>query len=45
MGGVNSARSYVDIMKFGHWNEATKTVIIDKPTLQGGIVGDSLQPC
>lgn len=39
MGGVNTARSYVDIMNFGHWNAATKSVIIDKPTLQGGIVG------
>lgn len=39
MGGVNTARSYVDIMSFGHWNDVTKSVIIDKPTLQGGIVG------
>ena len=45
MGGVNTARSYVDIMKFGHWNDATNSVVIDKPTLQGGIVGGSLQIC
>lgn len=39
MGGVNTSRSYVDTMNFGHWNDATKSVIIDRPTLQGGIVG------
>ena len=45
MGGVNTARSYVDIMKFGHWDGATNSVVIDNPTLQGGIVGGSLQIC
>ena len=45
MGGVNTARSYVDIMKFGHWNDATNSVVINEPTLQGSIVGGSLQLC
>lgn len=43
MGGVNTARSYVEIMGFGQWSDATKSVIIDKPTLQGGIV-DIISP-
>ena len=43
MGGVNTARSYVDIMNFGHWNDATKSAVIDRPTLQGGIVGEFFQ--
>ena len=43
--GVNTARSYVDIMNFGHWNDAAKSVTIDRPTLQGGIVGESQRYC
>ena len=34
----NTARIYVDVMRFGHWNDATKSVVIDEPTLQGGIL-------
>ena len=39
MGGINTTRSYVDVMSFGHWDDVTKSVVIDRPTLQGGIVG------
>ena len=38
MGGVNTARSYVDIMGFGHWDQGLRQVVIDNATLQGGIV-------
>ena len=38
MGGVNTARSYVSIMKFGHYDPISKQVVIDNATLQGGIV-------
>ena len=38
MGGVNTARSYVNIMKFGHYDPIAREVVIDNPTLQGGIV-------
>ncbi|MCJ1436271.1 hypothetical protein MMC27_005649 [Xylographa pallens] len=37
MGGVNTSHSYVDIMSFGHWDDATGQAVIDKPTLQGAI--------
>ncbi|MCJ1388665.1 hypothetical protein MMC18_001514 [Xylographa bjoerkii] len=37
MGGVNTSHSYVDIMSFGHWDDATGQAVIDNPTLQGGI--------
>ena len=37
MGGVNQSRSYVEIMKFGHWTEA-EGVVVTKTLLQGGIV-------
>ena len=36
MGGVNTTRDYVKVMKFGHWDGTS--VQIDNPTLQGGIV-------
>ena len=38
MGGVNTARDYAEIMGFGHWGNTLGRVLIDKPTLQGGIV-------
>ena len=38
MGGVNTARSYVSIMGFGHWDPGLRQVVIDNATLQGGIV-------
>ena len=38
MGGVNTNRSYVQIMDFGHWNAQTGLVVIDKALKQGGIV-------
>ena len=38
MGGVNTNRSYVTTMDFGHWNEQTGLVVIDKALKQGGIV-------
>ena len=38
MGGVNTARDYAQLMKFGHFDEAEGLVKIDKPLLQGGIV-------
>lgn len=38
MGGVNTTRSYAELMGFGHWDEQQKIVVVDKPLLQGGIV-------
>lgn len=38
MGGVNTARHYAETMGFGHWDEATGAVVVDRPLLQGGIV-------
>ncbi|TKA78034.1 hypothetical protein B0A55_02116 [Friedmanniomyces simplex] len=38
MGGVNTTRNYASLMGFGHYNEASKLVQVDKPLLQGGIV-------
>ena len=37
MGGVNTARHYVELMGFGHWDEDEGIVKIDDPLLQGGI--------
>lgn len=37
MGGVNTARHYVELMGFGHWNEAEQIVVIDDPLAQGWI--------
>ena len=39
LGGVNTTRDYVQVMTFGHWDG--KEVVIDNPTLQGGIVSPS----
>lgn len=39
MGGVNTNRNYAETMQFGHWNESTGTVVIDRSLFQGGIVG------
>lgn len=41
MGGVNTARNYVELMGFGHWDESQGLVVIDDPLLQGGIVRSS----
>ena len=38
MGGVNTNRNYAHTMKFGHFNQATDQVHVDKPLQQGGIV-------
>ena len=38
MGGVNTARDYATLMKFGHWDEASQLVQVDNPLLQGAIV-------
>ena len=38
MDGVNTSHSYVDIMSFGHWDDAAGQAVINHPTLQGGIV-------
>ncbi|MCJ1475719.1 hypothetical protein MMC13_004382 [Lambiella insularis] len=38
MGGVNTNRSYASTMGFGHYDDATGSVMVDKPLLQGGIV-------
>lgn len=38
MGGVNTTRSYAELMGFGHWDEDLQIVVVDKPLLQGGIV-------
>ena len=37
MGGVNTSRHYVELMGFGHWDEAEQIVKIDDPTAQGWI--------
>ncbi|KAK3652469.1 hypothetical protein LTR56_005180 [Elasticomyces elasticus] len=38
MGGVNTARNYASLMKFGHYDEVVGLVKVDRPLLQGGIV-------
>ncbi|TKA46151.1 hypothetical protein B0A54_02958 [Friedmanniomyces endolithicus] len=38
MGGVNTTRNYANLMGFGHYDQASKLVQVDKPLLQGGIV-------
>ena len=38
MGGVNTTRNYVDIMKIGHWDAKTGLVVIDHSLRQGGII-------
>ncbi|KAK0803828.1 hypothetical protein LTR91_006970 [Friedmanniomyces endolithicus] len=38
MGGVNTTRNYASLMGFGHYDQASKLVQVDKPLLQGGIV-------
>lgn len=38
MGGVNTAKNYAELMGYGHWDEESKLVVVDKPLLQGGIV-------
>uniref|UniRef100_A0A0B7JWW8 Major facilitator superfamily (MFS) profile domain-containing protein n=1 Tax=Bionectria ochroleuca TaxID=29856 RepID=A0A0B7JWW8_BIOOC len=37
MGGVNTARNYVELMGFGHWDEEGQIVVIDEPVKQGFI--------
>ncbi|KAG9258385.1 hexose transporter [Emericellopsis atlantica] len=37
MGGVNTARNYVELMGFGHWDEEAGLVVIDNPVEQGWI--------
>lgn len=41
MGGVNTARNYVELMEFGHWDEQGRIVVVDKPVKQGFIVSVS----
>lgn len=36
--GVNTSADYAELMKFGHRDEATKTVVVTDSLLQGGIV-------
>ena len=38
MGGVNTNRDYARLMDFGHWDETTQMVKVDRTLLQGGIV-------
>ena len=38
MGGVNTTRNYAKLMNFGHYDEASLLVKVDRPLLQGGIV-------
>ena len=37
MGGVNTARNYVELMGFGHWDGKAGLVVIDNPVEQGWI--------
>ncbi|CAH0053596.1 unnamed protein product [Clonostachys solani] len=37
MGGVNTARTYVELMEFGHWDEEGQIAVIDDPVKQGFI--------
>lgn len=39
MGGVNTSRSYVELMGIGEWDEASGMVVITNPGLQGLING------
>ena len=43
MGGVNTSRNYAKLMGFGHYSEEAGLVVVDKPILQGGIVGEVLE--
>ena len=38
MGGVNNTRDYAEVMGFGHYDPDERSVAVDKPLLQGGIV-------
>ena len=38
MGGVNTNRNYAETMGFGHWDEQSGLVKVDRSLLQGGIV-------
>lgn len=38
MAGDNTAKNYAELMGFGHFDEQTNLVVVDKPLLQGGIV-------
>lgn len=38
MGGVNNAKHYIDLMKFGYVDEATGDPVVTDSLLQGGIV-------
>ncbi|KAK5723048.1 hypothetical protein LTR17_014009 [Elasticomyces elasticus] len=38
MGGVNTARNYASLMKFGHYDEVVGLLKVDRPLLQGGII-------
>ena len=38
MGGVNNTRDYAEAMGFGHYDPVERSVAVDKPLLQGGIV-------
>ena len=38
MGGVNNTRNYAEAMGFGHYDPVERSVAVDKPLLQGGIV-------
>ena len=42
MGGVNTTRSYAEIMGFGYYNEALGEVTITNSLLQGGIVSSPI---
>ncbi|KAK4903732.1 hypothetical protein LTR49_026684 [Elasticomyces elasticus] len=41
MGGVNSARHYASLLRFGHYDESDGLVKVDDPLLQGDLVGRS----
>jgi MFS family permease len=38
MGGVNNAKDYIDLMKFGYVDEVTGDPVVTDSLLQGGIV-------
>lgn len=38
MGGVNTNRSYAELMQFGHYDDQSGNVIVTKPLLQGSLV-------
>jgi hypothetical protein len=38
MGGVNTNRSYAELMRFGYYDEQSGDVVVTKPLLQGSLV-------